>query len=321
MGSLLPTTVMTTSSGKDSGPTAFQKLASALFYAATSIFLVFVNKSVLTFHHFPAPTVLGIGQMVSAIIILYILRGFRIVSFPRFSRDIPRKLFPLPLLYLANMLTGLKSTKSLSLPMFTVLRRFSILLTMLMEFLILKAEPARMVISSVLIMIFGAIVAASNDLAFDFTAYALILSNDLFTALYGVYTKKRLSSDLGKYGLLYYNSLFSLPIMVAFSHYNGELELAYNFAGWSSMSFYLQYLSSCVVGFVLMYSVMMCTHYNSPLTTTVTGCMKNLFVTYAGMVLPGGDYVYSAVNFIGINISVAGSLIYSYVAFKTKNKT
>ena len=115
--------------------------------------------------------------------------------------------------------------------------------------------------------------------------------------------------------------LISLPIALTMSHYNGELELAYNFAGWSSMSFYLQYLSSCVVGFVLMYSVVMCTHYNSPLTTTVTGCMKNLFVTYAGMVLPGGDYVYSAVNFIGINISVAGSLIYSYVAFKTKNKT
>ena len=34
----------------------------------------------------------------------------RIISFPRFSRDIPKKLMPLPLLYLANMLTGLKST-------------------------------------------------------------------------------------------------------------------------------------------------------------------------------------------------------------------
>lgn len=76
MGSLLPTTAMTTSSGKDSGPTAFQKLASALFYAATSIFLVFVNKSVLTFHHFPAPTVLGIGQMVSGKLTIFYSSSF-----------------------------------------------------------------------------------------------------------------------------------------------------------------------------------------------------------------------------------------------------
>lgn len=295
------------------------KLGAALFYAACSILIFFINKSVLTIHKFPSANVVGMGQMIVAVILLGLFRELGFISFPRLSRDLPRRVFPLPLFYVCNMITGLNSTQSLSLPMFTVLRRFSILMTMLLEFYVLKTRPRRLIVLAVFIMIFGALVAASNDLAFDATAYCFILANDFFTAANGVYTKNNLNrSDIGKYGLIYYNSLFSLPLVFILVYLHGDIERVRGFDGWTTW-FMIQLGLSCIMGFILMYSIVLCTLHNSSLTTTVVGCLKNLMVTYVGMVV-GGDYIFSALNFLGINISVFGSLIYSYVAFKTTKK-
>ncbi|VEN35510.1 unnamed protein product [Callosobruchus maculatus] len=192
-----------------------------------------VNKTVLTSYEFPSFQVLGIGQMVATIVLLFAAKKLRIVTFPGLELGTFRKIFPLPLIYIGNMFFGLGGTKQLSLPMFTALRRFSILMTMILELYILGIKPSFSVQFSVYLMIIGAIVAA---------------------------------------------------------------------------------------GFILSYSVILCTLYNSALTTTIIGTLKNICVTYLGMVI-GGDYIFSWVNFIGINVSVLGSLLYTYVTFKRKEAT
>ena len=105
--------------------------------------------------------------MLATLLVLSLGKWLKIITFPNLSKDVLRKIWPLPLFYIGNMLFGLGGTKELSLPMMTVLRRFSILMTMIGEFYLLKVNPDIKVQLSVYLMIFGAIVAACNDLAFS----------------------------------------------------------------------------------------------------------------------------------------------------------
>uniref|UniRef100_A0A8D0CNJ7 UDP-N-acetylglucosamine/UDP-glucose/GDP-mannose transporter-like n=1 Tax=Sander lucioperca TaxID=283035 RepID=A0A8D0CNJ7_SANLU len=245
---------------------------------------------------FPSYMCLGIGQMIITLVVLYAAKMSKTVQFQDFDRSIVLKIFPLPLLYVGNHITGLASTKKLSLPMFTVLRKFTILMTMILEVYIL-----------------------SSDLAFDLEGYTFILLNDALTAASGVYTKKKLGTEgLGKYGVLFYNALIIvIPTLLA-SAFTGDLHKAVTFEDWVETTFIFCFLMSCFMGFVLMYSIVLCSYYNSALTTTVVGAIKNVAVAYIG-VFVGGDYLFSWTNFLGLSICMSGGLVYSYLIFNQKS--
>uniref|UniRef100_A0A3P8S9Z6 Solute carrier family 35 member D2 n=2 Tax=Amphiprion percula TaxID=161767 RepID=A0A3P8S9Z6_AMPPE len=326
------------------------KFSSALFYAGSSFLITVVNKTVLTSFRFPSYLCLGIGQMITTIVVLYVAKMSKAVQFQDFDRSILLKIFPLPLLYVGNHITGLASTKKLSLPMFTVLRKFTILMTMVLEVHILRKTFSKGLIYSVGAIVFGAMVATSSDLAFDVEAYTFILLNDAFTAASGVYTKKKLGVEgLGKYGVLFYNALIIvIPTFLA-SAFTGDLHKvvtvitctfsmclcpklvpslpdhrvcfdlqAVTFQDWSKVTFMFCFLMSCIMGFVLMYSIVLCSYYNSALTTAVVGAVKNVAVAYIGIFV-GGDYMFSWTNFIGLSICMSGGLVYSYLTFNNKS--
>ncbi|XP_003974916.2 UDP-N-acetylglucosamine/UDP-glucose/GDP-mannose transporter [Takifugu rubripes] len=294
------------------------KFFSALFYAGSSFLITVVNKTVLTGFSFPSFLCLGIGQMFTTVVVLYAAKMIKTVQFQDFDRSVLIKIFPLPLLYVGNHITGLASTKKLSLPMFTVLRKFTILMTMILEVYILRKRFPKRLVYSVMAIVFGAMVAASSDLAFDVQGYTFILFNDAFTAASNVYTKKNLGTEgLGKYGVLFYNALIIIVPTILASAFTGDLHKAVEFADWVKAPFVFSFLMSCFMGFVLMYSIVLCSYYNSALTTTIVGAIKNVAVAYIGIFV-GGDYLFSWLNFIGLSICMSGGLAYSFFTFSTK---
>ena len=203
--------------------------------------------------------------------------------------------------------------------MFSVLRRFSILMTMIGEEWLLGRKASFEVKACIFAMIFGAIVAASDDLAFNLFGYVVILANDVFTAANGVYVKKKLDSkELGTFGLMFYNCLYCLVPIATVVAYEGKWDEIQEFDAWTDSTFLGLFLLSTVLGFVLTYSIFLCTQINSALTTTVVGCLKNVMISYGGMLM--SDYIFSTINFVGLNISIVGSLFYAYITFAEKKK-
>ncbi|CAF3621743.1 unnamed protein product [Rotaria sp. Silwood1] len=129
------------------------------------------------------------------------------------------------------------------------------------------------------------------------------LSSALFYGICsGVVMKQKLvNKDFNQNGLLFYNSFIILGPTILLALFTEDLNKVWNYNHYNDIGFIFAFLLSSLMGFLLNYSTMLCTNYNSPLTTTVVGACKNLFVTYLGMFI-GGDYMFSFVNFIGLNI-------------------
>ena len=316
---------------------AAAKITSALGYAAASVLIMIVNKIVLTTWRFPSPKFLALGQFVFTALCIAAVssRPVAWVQVRRCDRNILNRMAPLAVLFSLNVITGLTGTHLLNLAMFGALRRVSILMTMMLEWYIVgaAAAPTRGTTFSVLLMLLGAFVAATNDLSFAWYGYMVVLLNNVCTAGSNVCVKRSLTGEfrLTKFELLFYQSLCAIPVatvaLLSSSGFGGsggsggsgdssDLMKVAEFPHWGKPAFLFCFLSSCGMGLVLNYTAARCTDNNSALTTTVVGCVKNVLVAYMAMAGLGGDYLFSWPSFVGLNISIAGSLFFSYEKYR-----
>ena len=299
------------------------QLIAALQYFVVSVGIMFANKIVLTSYKFPSFTFLTLAQFSTTCMLLILARASGFVSFPT-PRNLAapfRAIFPLQIIFLISTLCSLGGTKHISMPMFVLLRRTTVPLTMALEYYLENVIPSNGVAFSVILLMFGAIVAVGDVHAPIFAVFLIMVAN-FCSAGVGVISKQKMEvkDGLGTYGLLFYNSFFSLIIFVPFCllipKISVEFKMSLNHESWNEFLFCVFFFSSCIMASLLNLSSLLCTKANSALTTMVLGVLKNIVTTYVGMYI-GGDFHSTFKSILGINISMLGSLIYAYIFFWT----
>ncbi|KAI9118162.1 hypothetical protein K1719_010494 [Acacia pycnantha] len=298
---------------------------AAISYMSCAVLLVLFNKAALSSYHFPSASFITLLQLVCSCCLLYVLKRWRIISFRAgeslTSSDTATKFvslktlihaLPLAGTYLFYMIVTMESVRGVNVPMYTTLRRTTVVFTMLMEYILAGQRYTSSVVFSVGLIVFGAFIAGARDLSFDAYGYAIVFLSNISTAIY-LATIARIgkTSGLNSFGLMWCNGIICGPVLLIWTLIRGDMKMAINFPYLFSPGFIVVLLFSCILAFFLNYCIFLNTTLNSALTQTICGNLKDLFTIGLGWVLFGG-LPFDVWNVVGQLLGFAGSGLYAY---------
>jgi hypothetical protein len=291
----------------------------AITYSVLSVAITLFNKAVFA-SGFPSAMTLTLLQGVVTIVGCEALKysGSPQLQYPNLNLRTLLQVAPLSFVFIAYVVISLVSLGRINLPMFTTLRRLTILFVMVEEYFLLGRTPSRAILNTVGVMTLGAAIAAWKDLTFDPYTYFLLFLTNLFTSLYTVYISKvRKDTGLTPAGMLFYSNVSSMPVLLLLALYSGDVTAALGYEGYNDIPFLINFIASIFIAFLMNVSVFYNTSVSSARTQTVVGQLKNFIAFVLGLWL-FNDYVYDPINMLGLWVGLAGSVWYAYVEMVEK---
>jgi solute carrier family 35 protein len=109
-------------------------VVAALSYSVISIAITLFNKAVLSTYKFESALTLTLLQGLVTIFALELMKWRGWISYPDFSLKTAIQVLPLSLVFIAYVVVSLISLGRVNVPMFTALRRLTIIFVMIEEY-------------------------------------------------------------------------------------------------------------------------------------------------------------------------------------------
>lgn len=241
------------------------------------------------------------------------------VDYPDFSLDTAKQWAPVNLFFCAMLFTGMASLMTNSVPMVTVFKNISNIMTTTGDYVFFGNKPETLVMAAFGVMLLGAVAAAWNDISLTVNGLFWMLANCASTAGYVLYMKHATQHvKLSKFGMVFYNNVLCTLFLLPVAFFMGQVKLMVHTDEIHTLDYAFKNFFAGFVGFFLNFASLNCVQSTGPTTYAIVGSLNKIPVAFLGYML--FDSVIDFDTWCYIAVSMCGGFLYSYAKIQSSRK-
>ena len=258
---------------------------------------------------------LVVFQAIAAVICVEICKFAGWVEYPNFNLRTAQLWAPVNILFCGMLFTGMTSLEHNSVPMVTVFKNITNIMTTVGDCIIYGASVEVLVIAAFGIMLGGAVMAAKQDADVTTVGLFWMLANCVCTSGYVLYLKYATKSvKLSKFGMVFYNNVLCAIFLFPVSLLNGEIGTFLTTPALHTVDYAVKNAFAGFVGFFLNFASLNCVAQTGPTTYAMIGSLNKVPIAIFGYFI--FDNAISDETWTFISISLIGGILYTIATLR-----
>lgn len=264
-------------------------------------------------------------QAILAVLVLRLAKHNRWVHFNAFDVKIAKAWSPVTLFFIAMLYTSTEATSKLPIHIVLVFKNLTNIVIVSGEKVLFQENISILVVFSLLIMLFGALMASTSDPSGSsttmYSGYVWMILNCMCTAGYVLYMRFATSKSkiqISRFGMAYYNNAISAILLFPIMVVTGDAITVLSNPLMVHGGFLLLLTASGVLGVGLNLASYWCVSVTSATTYATVGALNKLPSTFIGVLLLGEALQPSTAMYV--SCGMLGGILYGYAKFIEKNK-
>lgn len=283
-----------------------------LVYSSCSISMILLNKLVMNTFQLDFPLGLLFLQNTAALLLVVCAKQLNWIHYPDFDVNVVKKWLPLTCFFVLMLWTSMKSLRTMSVAVQTILKNLAIIFTAVGDWFFFEKQLTPGMFFAFGLMIFGSWLGSTSDPWVSNEGLFWTFANIFCTVGYVLYMKKLLSTvtnEIGKYGPVFYNNLLSLPFLFfpALPSLPDLLSSIVEAPGAAKMCLALMVF----VGAVMTFGTFWAMRATSPTTYSITGALNKVPLAFLGVII-FSHYPTNA-GYFGICCALGAGVLYAWV--------